>query len=89
MEDCASAAYDCGVELVHAVLQAFWRHRVRSFTSPEAPAAAPGMTDSQLLAPQESDLNERWTAALSAVKPAPAAAAAAAAPPDAPEADAS
>ena len=78
--------------VVHALLQALWRQRVRSFNpppavpaaapeavpaaavsvAPDAAAAAPETTTSHL-ALKHSDLNERWTAALSAVEPATAA----------------
>ena len=53
--------------------QALWRRRVRSFSAPEAAAtaaAAPCRQPDTQLSGQHSDLNERWTAALSTAVPA-------------------
>ncbi len=53
--------------------QALWRRRVRSFSAPPEAAMAAAAPSRQLdtqLSGQQSDLNERWTAALSTAGPA-------------------
>ena len=63
-------------DIANNATQALWRRRVRSFSAPEPAmaAAAPSRQPDTQLSGQHSDLNERWTAALSTAGPAHAAA---------------
>ncbi len=71
LEVCCSCLKASGLPVMP---QALWRRRVRSFSAPEAAtaAAAPSRQPDTQLSGQHSDLNERWTAALSTAVPAPA-----------------